>query len=196
MPSWPGWVGLLIASLRDEEQRSTKDGTYRMVLTLPVNSTLSPAQRSAIENYIADAMELCDLSPHASSEFEKAMLVIVTDLMLGPLPSSQQTEASAEACGKAYMAALDDVPFWAAAEAVRLWYKGECGSNERGELYDYRWRPAPADLRRIALAVRWRLLGATKDLRRLLDAETRVEYSEEHRNRMRDKLKSLGLASE
>jgi len=40
------------------------------------------------------------------------------------------------------------------------------------------------------------VLGGTKDLRRLLDAETRVEYGEEHRNRMRDKLKSLGLASE
>jgi len=48
----------------------------------------------------------------------------------------------------------------------------------------------------IAFTVRWRVLGGTKDLRRLLDAETRVEYGEEHRNRMRDKSKSLGLASE
>ena len=64
--------------------------------------------------------------------------------MLLALPSSQQNEAAAEASREAFQIALD-VSTFAVASAMRRWYRGECGDNERGDPYDYRWRPSPAD---------------------------------------------------
>jgi hypothetical protein len=112
--------------------------------------------------------------------------------MMLALPSSQQNEAGAEATGEAFQAVLDDLPTWAVAAAMRKWYRGECGLNERGE-YDYRWRPAPADLRRIAFIERHAVLGRVRTLQRLLDAEPLREFSAEHRNRMCERLGSLGI---
>lgn len=109
------------------------------------------------------------------------------------LPSSRQNEAGVEATGEAFQAALEDVPSWAVVSAIRKWYRGECGMNERGESYDYRWRPAPADLRRIAYIERYGVLRHAGTLQRLLDAEPLLELSEEHSTRMRERLGELGI---
>jgi hypothetical protein len=100
----------------------------------------------------------------------------------------QQNEAGAEASGEAFQAALDDVPTWAVAAAVRRWYRGDCGENERGQPFDYHWRPAPAELRRIALFEKWRVQQRAKTLRKLLVAEPFIEFSEEHCAQMRARL--------
>lgn len=104
------------------------------------------------------------------------------------LPSSQQNEAGAEATGEAFQAALDDVPHWAVAAAVRRWYRGDCGLNERGQAYDYHWRPAPAELRSIALVEKWRVKQRAETLRKLLAAEPLIEFSDEHCAQMRARL--------
>jgi hypothetical protein len=190
MPSWPAWVALRIASIKDECQPSLTDGKYRTMPTLPSHLMLSQAERAEIQRTIGDLTELCDRTPETDAQFEGATLVVITRMMLA-LPSSQQNEAGAEATGEAFQAALDDMPTWAVAAAVRKWYRGECGLNERGESYNYRWRPAPADLRRLAFIERGAVLGRVRTLKRLLDAEPLREFSEEHEARMRERLARL-----
>jgi hypothetical protein len=107
------------------------------------------------------------------------------------LPSSQQNEAGAEATGEAFQDALDDVPPWAVKAAVRRWYRGECGENECDQPYDYHWRPAPAELRRIALSELSRVKSRAGTLRRLLHAEPLIEFSDEHCAAMRTRLHDL-----
>jgi hypothetical protein len=153
---------------------------------------LSQAERDEIQRTIGELTELCDRTPERDAQFEGATLVVITKMMLA-LPSSQQNEAGAEATGEAFQAALDDLPTWAVAAAIRKWYRGECGLNERGEPYDYRWRPAPADLRRIAFIERYAVLGRIRTLKRLLDAEPLREFSAEHRAHMCERLQGLGI---
>jgi hypothetical protein len=190
LPSWPVWVASRVGSMRDEPQRSTVDGKYRTLPTLPANLILNDAERVEIERHATDLEALCAQTPTISSEWEGAMLIIITKLMLA-LPSSQQNEAGAEATGEAFQAALDDVPTWAVASAVRRWYRGDCGENERGQPYDYHWRPAPAELRRIAIGEKWRVMQRATTLRNLLVAEPLIEFHAEHCEQMRFRLAAV-----
>jgi hypothetical protein len=83
------------------------------------------------------------------------------------------------------------VPTWAVAAAVRRWYRGECGTNERGQPYDYHWRPAPAELRKTALVEKWRIASRADTLRKLLTAEPLIEHSDDHCKAMRTKLAEM-----
>ena len=157
--------------------------------TLPSNLTLSPPERAEIDRHVAALKALCEQTPQANADCEATTLVVVTKLMLA-LPSAQQNEVGAEASGEAFMAALDDIPTWAVTAAVRRWYRGDFGENEHGQPYDYRWRPAPADLRRIALTEKFRVYGRVTTLQRLLSAEPLV-FSKEHCSRMRARLASV-----
>ena len=157
--------------------------------TLPSNLILYPPERAEIERHVAALETLCEQTPLASADWEAATLVVVTKLMLA-LPSVQQNELGAEASGEAFMAALDDIPTWAVAAAAHRWYRGDCGNNEHDQPYDYRWRPATADLRRIALTEKFRVYRRVTILRRLLAAEPEV-FSEEHCSRMRARLASV-----
>jgi hypothetical protein len=159
------------------------------VPTLPSNLILNPPERAEIERYVAALQALCEQTPQANADWEAATLVVVTKLMLA-LPSAQQNERGAEASGEAFMIALEDVPTWAVAAAARRWYRGDCGRNEHGQPYDYRWRPAAADLRRIALTEKFLVYRRVTTFRRLLAAEPEA-FSEEHCSRMRARLASV-----
>ncbi len=65
-------------------------------------------------------------------------------------PTRAGGSEAAEARLDAFMEALDDVPHWAVAIAIRKWHRGECGLSEHGKRYDYHWAPELADLRRLA----------------------------------------------
>jgi len=158
------------------------------VPTLPSNLILNPSERAEIERHVAALQVLCEQTPQANADWEAATLVVVTKLMLA-LPSTQQNELGAEASGEAFMAALEDIPTWAVAAGAHRWYRGDCGKNELDQPYDYRWRPAPADLRKIALTEKFRVYRRVTILRRLLAAEPEV-FSEEHCSRMRARLAS------
>lgn len=190
MPSLPEWLASRVASMRDEAQRSPADGRYRQVPTLPANLTLSQGERAEIERHAVALEGLCAQTPADADEWENATLLIVTKLMLA-LPAATQNDVGAEATGEAFQAALDDVPYWAVAGAVRRWYRGDCGLNEHERPYDYHWRPAPAELRRIALSEAWRVRHRAETLRRLLSAETLIEYSDEHCAQMRARLAAV-----
>jgi hypothetical protein len=190
MPSLPGWVDLRVASMKDEQQRSAADGRHRTVPTLPANLILNDAERAEVERHTVDLEALCAQTPSDAVRWEAATLISITELMF-VLPSSQQTEAAVEATGKAFLMALDDIPTWAVNEGIRRWHRSECGENERGQPYDYHWRPAPAELRRIALVEMWRVKGRARILRKLLMCEPLIDFSDEHCSEMRARLAAV-----
>lgn len=190
MPSLPEWLASRVASMKDEHQASQADGKNRLVPTLPASLILAPAERAEVQLHIIELDALCKQAPCESDQCEASTLVVLTKVMLA-LPSSTQNEAGAEASGEAFQAALDDVPTWAVAAAVRRWYRGDCGLDERGLPYQYHWRPAPAELRRIALAEKWPVQQRADTLRKLLKAEPLIEFSDEHCALMRARLSNL-----
>jgi hypothetical protein len=190
MPSLPAWVASRVASLKDERQPHPKTGKWRETPTLPANLTLGQAEREEVVCHVAELENCYGPTPADDPKAEEATLVVVTEMML-VLPATTQNEISAEARGKAYMIALDDLPTWSVAAAVRLWYRGDCGKNERGDPYDYHWCPAPAELRVIAQMELWRLKARARTLGDLLRAEPLIEYSEEHCRAMRAQLGDL-----
>jgi len=196
MPSWPAWVALRLASLKEELQPD-ETGKHRRLPTLPRDLLLMSGQLAAIERHLADLEKLEVPTPETDPDAEAATLVAVTKMML-VLPAQRQNEASAEARGEAYMAALDDVPTWAVEAAKRRWFRGDAGNDEHGKPYDYSWCPAPADLRRVAMRDVVVIRNRAKQLRQLIAARPRAEYSEEHcaamRARIRDLFKSLGTS--
>jgi hypothetical protein len=161
-----------------------------MTPTLPANLILNEAERIEIERHVSELDGLCAQTPTNAANWEGATLILITELML-TLPSSQQNEAGVEATGKAFQAALDDVATWAVATGIRRWHRCECGENERGQSYDYHWRPAPAELRRISLAAMREVKERAHILRKLLLTEPLVEFSDEHCAQMRARLATL-----
>jgi hypothetical protein len=133
---------------------------------------------------------LCAQTPDNAPEWEAVTLIVITKMMLA-MPAQQQNEAAAEAVGEAFQMALGDVAHWAAAAAVYQWYCGKCGLNERGHPYDYHWRPAPAELRRIALFEMWRVKERAVLLRKLLAAERLIEFGPEHCQQMQERFGAL-----
>jgi hypothetical protein len=185
----PAWAASRIASLKNESQPD-ETGRWRQVLTIPTSLILKANEREAVEQHVIALDRLCEDTPQRSARAQKAMLVILTQLMWVS-PSTTQNELSAEARGAGFMMALDDITVWAVQAAVRNWCRGNCGTDTRGRPYDYRWCPAPAELRRIAFIEMWRIQSRAADLRRLLRAVPRKEYLDEHCRVMREQLITL-----
>lgn len=109
------------------------------------------------------------------------------------LGGAKASETGAEAKGEAYMAALEDVPHWATAAAIRLWYRGEPRHprHDKGERYRFEYAPDPATLRRIALGEWWKVRGRAIAFRELVAAVPEQQFSEDHCQKMRDGLRDL-----
>jgi hypothetical protein len=191
MPSWPAWVASHIGLLKIDEQPDPKTGRYRPIPTLPASSILTAAKRKELERHAKQLDGLLKYTPDKDGQAEQDVVMAVTEMML-VYWSQTQTDLSVEARGRAMVtAALSDVPAWAVQAAIRRWHRGECGRNEKGQPYDNRWCPAPAELRAIALAELHPLNERLNTVETLLRAEPRIEYSDEHRRRMRERFAEL-----
>jgi hypothetical protein len=189
-PSWPAWVASRIDAVKVEWQPDRTTGKWREVPTLPANLILMAAEREELERHIGDLDQICGRTPSTHAEAEKEMLVLLTGLMM-TLPSTAQNELAAEARGEAFMDALEDLPPWSVRSAIRRWHRGDCGNNHKGETYDYHWCPAPAELRRVAWTEMYRVSARAETIRTLLQAEPLLEFSDEHRRHMRERLAEL-----
>jgi hypothetical protein len=190
MPCLPAWVASRVESMKDERQPHPETGKHRTVPTLPLNLILGAPERDEIARHVRELDALCGPTPADDPEAEGAMLIVIAKMMAA-LPSVAQTEAGGEARGEAYLAALDDLPPWAVSSAMRKWHHGDCGKNNLGKPYDYKWPPAPAELRSIAEVELWRVKARATRLRDLLRAETLIEFSDEHRSAMLARLSTL-----
>jgi hypothetical protein len=151
-------------------------------LVLPANALLSEPERAVVRGHIAELLPLLAATPAQDRNAAKQTLALVTKMMLA-LPARKMDEKGTTATGEAYTIALDDVPTWGVAAALRRWYRGECGPE-----YDCAWRPAMADLRKLSLTsiaqIKWRMV----QLNRLLNAQPRVDLPEPHCADMRERL--------
>lgn len=99
-----------------------------------------------------------------SSLTRKERLGLVAKMLLA-YPIASGSKESGQARAEAYLDALDDVPPWAVAAAVRRWNRGAAGDD-----HDYKWPPAPATLRKIAVAELAEIQPIVLHLEHLLDA--------------------------
>lgn len=178
MPFLPAWLDSRLVSMRAVHQADAT-GRHREVMTLPKGLMLNATERTAIERHVLALEPYLGWIPAADVKAEKATLAILTKMMFA-LPSQRRSEEGNEARGEAYMAALDDVTSWAVAEAVRLWYRGECRKIGDGRDDNYTFIPSPARLRDLAQRVEWRMRARILSLRKLLSAEELTEFTDEH----------------
>jgi hypothetical protein len=191
MPSLPGWVELRLASLARVVQVD-QAGKYREAPTLPRDLLPIDSQKAMLRQHVAALNKSCSMTPEADAGAEAATLVIVTKMLLA-LAGQRTSETGAEAKGEAYMAALDDIPAWAVDEAVRGWYRGSSRQLDPRQPHDFRYAPAPAVLRRLAKIEAFKVKGRAIALQALIDAEPKIEYSEEHCATMRERIAGLFL---
>lgn len=150
---------------------------------------LEASQKAVLERHIESLGELQAMTPENNEAHAKPTLIAVSKMLM-TLAGRESGDLAASAKGEAYMAALDDVAFWAVEEAARRWYRGECGPG-----HDYRWVPAPAILRELAQLEEWRVRAVSSNLRKLVDAKPVQEFSQEHRARMKERLREQGIGT-
>lgn len=106
------------------------------------------------------------ISPR-SRETKEATLGLISKMLLA-YPMAGSSAEAGMARGEAYLAALDDVPPWAIAEAIRKWHRGEGGGRDS----NYRFAPAPAELRFSVMQILQPAKQALVHLESLLNALT------------------------
>lgn len=102
-------------------------------------------------------------------ETREATLGLVGKMLMAYPMAGSSAEAGA-ARGEAYLISLDDVPPWAIAEAIRRWHKGQCGAD-----HNYRFAPAPAELRECAISLLRPAIQTLQHLELVLGALTLEE---------------------
>jgi hypothetical protein len=137
-----------------------------------------------VEQHIAALNEVLAMTPMEDIGHGELTMTTVTKMTL-VLPSKEVGDLAGEARGEAFMAALDDVPSWAVQEAMRKWHRAEYGPK-----HDYKWQPAPATLRELAMIEVYRVMGTRRKLNDLLRAEPMIEFTPEQEASMKARIAS------
>lgn len=156
-----------------------------MVPVLPTSLILGKEQRMQVEQHISALTAALAMTPADDMRHAELTMTTVTKMTL-VLPSKETGDLAGEARGEAFMAALEDVPSWAVQEAMRKWHRGEYGPK-----HDYKWQPAPATLRTLAMQETYLVMGTRRKLREVLVAEPLREFTPEDEAAMRDRLKGI-----
>lgn len=135
-----------------------------------------------VEQHVAALNAVLAMTPEEDIRHGELTMTTVTKMTL-VLPSRETGELAGEARGEAYMAALEDVPSWAVQEAMRKWHRSEYGPR-----HDYKWQPAPATLRELAMIEVYRVMGTRRKLNDLLLAEPLIERTPEQEASMKARL--------
>ena len=173
IPSWPEWATSRAAVLERTWERRAK--TALEVYRLPASMIPTAAMRVELQAARGNLERALGATPKNDPAQDAAALVIITK-MLKVLPGQRLDAIGAEVTGEAYMTAIEDLPVWALAEAMRGWYRGECPGE-----HDFHWRPAPAELRSLTLHVCAAAHARLYDIKGLLAAEPMREYTPEQR---------------
>jgi hypothetical protein len=177
----PPWVQQRCDSLKRASQPD-KQGIYREVPIMPKGLILDLNQKHLVEQHVAALDDVLKMTPAEDTTHGVSTLTTVTKMTMA-LPSKEAGDMAGDAKGEAYMAALEDVPSWAVQEAMRRWYRGECG-----EKYDYVWQPGPSTLRTISMTETYRVMAVRRKLNELLLAEPIREFTPEQEAAMRKKI--------
>lgn len=185
LPNLPAWFERMDKSVRlttiYDPVKQDVVGDRLTVCALP-----TPQQRADLKRHKAYLDRLLVLTPINGREHAKKTFGLVAKLMLAK-PSRAGGPEAAEARMESYQMALDDVPWWAVAEAIRRWHRGKC-HRPLEQAPDYTWAPGTADLRRYA----WRVVSEVKKrieaVDKVLSAEQydpALDFDEERRRRQK-----------
>jgi hypothetical protein len=182
----PQWLEARCERLRTETQPD-KCGRYRQVPVLPRDQIPTSTEACWISKHGAALDNALAMTPEAGYQHAEQTALAIGKMLLS-LPSREGGEMAMEAKSEAYMAALDDLPFWAVQEAVRRWYRGDCDKK-----HDCRWQPAPAVLRELAFMEFSRVRSVRRKLTKLLEAEPLIEFDQAHSESMKARVDAAGL---
>ncbi len=176
MPSWPAWL----VSQKDAVAVNLQiHGTgFADVMTLPENLLPTQEQRTAIESHRRGLLSLLLEIPENDEQFRPEMMATVTKMLL-TLGGNKATVDSTDAKAEAYEIALEDVPSWSVVAVQKRWYRSDCGKDEHGRPYDYRFMPDPASMRRLAISETFRVRNRVAELDNVLGAVLRIDCSEQ-----------------
>ncbi|WP_461333864.1 hypothetical protein [Bradyrhizobium embrapense] len=113
--------------------------------------------------------------------------MIASLLLKGGAKLDQQ---SSDAFTEDYLDAIEDLPAWSVREAIRKWNRAESPRLD-GKPHSYDFRPSPPTLRRLALHEMIALRGRLVELQKICDARELIEYSDEYRRGMLERLTDL-----
>lgn len=183
LASLPSWLeSRRDAESRSEHRRIVRDATGRQigeVRTLPRSLMLTGAMRAALSRRVAELEGALVAGP------PEQILERVAFLLNRYLAGKTDDDLAVRA--ETYLEALDDLPAWIIREAIRRWFKGECGGEKR----DYDFPPSEARLRDVAKRVLSVAQGQVIVFRRLLAAEPDPEISEADRARQAAEFQAL-----
>jgi hypothetical protein len=175
-PRLPAWFTNFEKLLKADEWAGK---SFDVLPTMPTDE-----QRSAMlahRDLYATALEQTPLN---NDECAKRTLILIGKLVAAK-PSRAAGAETIEARIETYNAALDDVPTWAVAGAIRKWHRGQCDNafdySGEAETFDYRWAPESADLRKIARREAWEVQKRIETLDRISAAVPYVDRTEERK---------------
>jgi len=115
----------------------------------------------------------------ANSPLAETRIATAVSKLLVVLSGERKSDIAEEARSDVYLDVLDDVPCWAVEGAVRRWFRHECGSDERGKAYDYKWAPDPGTLRKIAMEEVYVVGARIGVMQRMIDAREYVDCTKQ-----------------
>lgn len=189
LPSLPAWLQQRSAALASAVQPDS-NGKYRSTLTLPKEMILSSSERALVQRHIDDLGRFTRLDQPielrgATLTNDQAHAAMIASLLLkGGAKLDQQ---SSDAFTEDYLDAIEDLPAWSVREAIRKWNQAESPRLD-GKPHSYDFRPSPPTLRRLAQLELASVRGRMIELQKICDAEALVEYSDEHRKGMLERL--------
>ena len=168
LPELPGWASDMVKNL-GRFQFDPTINAYRECPTL-VNLPTTEHRRE-LESHRGQLIRLLEQKPVADRQYAKQTFGLIAKLILAK-PARNGSPEATEARVEAYEMALDDVPWWAVAIAIRKWHRGDWGNG-----FDYRWAPESADLRRLALREAQKLSQRIIDVDQVLKAVPHIAPS-------------------
>lgn len=192
LPSLPAWLQQRSAALGSAVQPDST-GTHRSMPILPKEMILSYSEQALVQQHIADLERFTRTDQPfelrgATLTNDQAHGVMIASLLLkGGAKLDQQ---SSDAFTEDYLDAIEDLPAWSVREAIRKWNRAESAPLD-GKKHDFNWRPQPPILRRLALHELAGVKGRMIVLQKLCEAQPMVEYSDEHRQEMLNRLAGL-----
>lgn len=193
LPSLPAWLTSRQDALGSATQPDSK-GKYREMPVLPPALIPTSSQRTVIEQHVRGLSRFLDLSQPAIVRGQRmtndeAHAVMIASLLIKGGGAKLDKDSSA-ALTEDYLDAIEDLPAWAVREALRKWNRGESASLD-GKRHDFNWRPTPPILRKLAVLEMWGVRSRMSTLEKLLVAVPLIEFSDEHRANMLQKLSGV-----
>ena len=172
-------AGMGRALERRRAARAADDGDkFNDLMVLPPDLMPSSEQRQMMIGH-RDSLRSSLLDTPAVSVVAETKVATAVSKLLTVLAGERKSDLVEEARSDVYLDVLDDIAWWAVDSAARAWFKHDCGTDERGRPYDYKWPPDPGTLRKIALKFTYQISVRIETMHRVLEAREYVDCTKQ-----------------